>query len=266
MKRRVVFINAFMLMGIIVLAVQFVSAWRSFEEDGSLAQIFSRAGVEGRGTDPLNVEPMSPSPPFSDFIVISERTLFAEDRRPPSVEEEDEDEEGDPEAEAAETGPNWLIRPILRGASNVGGKVAILTVFPGNRATERTDIVHIGDDVLGFTVAEIDARSVTLRWQDREEIIDMADAEGEQVASGAAPGKAAISVITVGSAPAALAKTTAKGAGQQGSSSLQVVVAGQESPAEGAGNTGRQGGPTSGAPVSRTRDDQRSGARRTPPR
>ena len=261
MKRRVVFINAFMLMGIIVLAVQFVSAWRSFEEDGSLEQIFNRAGVEGRDTDPLSVEPMSPSPPFSDFIVISERTLFAENRRPPSVEEEDE--EGDPEAKAAETGPNWLIRPILRGASNVGGKLAILTVFPGNRATERTDIVHIGDDVMGFTVAEIDATSVTLRWQDRVEIIDMADAEGEQVASVAAPGKAAVSVITVGSAPAALAKTTAKGAGQQGSSSLQVVVA---SPAEGAGNTGREGGLPSGAPVSRTRDDQRSRPQRTPPR
>ena len=227
MKRRVVFINFFMLMGIIVLALQFVSSWRSFEGDYSLERIFNRSGMGSRDTALLGVEPMSPSPPFSDFIVISERNLFAEDRRPPSVEEEQQEEET--EAEVAEAAPpSWLIRPILRGASNVGGKVAILTVFPGNRATETTDTVHIGDLVMGYTVAEIDARTVTLRWRDHEEIIDMADAEAEQAAS-AASVQAAITVITVGSAPAALAKTTAKGTGQEGGASIQVLVAGQAS-------------------------------------
>jgi hypothetical protein len=81
---------------------------------------------------------------------------------------------------------------------------------------------------MGYTVAEIDARTVTLRWRDHEEIIDMADAEAEQAAS-AASVQAAITVITVGSAPAALAKTTAKGTGQEGGASIQVLVAGQAS-------------------------------------
>ncbi|MDA2933890.1 hypothetical protein MYX82_06055 [Acidobacteria bacterium AH-259-D05] len=231
MKQRVVFINFFILIGIILFAARFTSAWESFEQTHSLDQMVNSAQTEFRGAGQLGAEPMEPPPPFSDFIVISERNLFAEDRRPPSVEEEEEE----PEAEIVEEEPpKWAGRPTLYGVSVVGGKrQAILTVFEGNPATQQLRTIHVGDLVQGYTVAEIGDTIVRLRWKDREEIIDVADAQGSTVE----PRKgtvASVTVITVGSAPEAVQKTTTKAAGQQEGTGIEVsVVAGQANQAAG---------------------------------
>lgn len=104
MKRWVVFINSCMLMGIVLMARGFISAWESFEEAYSLEQIIGSAGREAmEGLS--GVALMELPPPFSDFIFISERNLFAEDRRPPAVEEEEEE-------------PKWGDRSI--GTAQVG--------------------------------------------------------------------------------------------------------------------------------------------------
>ena len=87
MKRRVVLINFCMLMGLVLMAFRLTSAWEGFQETHNLDQI--AGGNGGTTTAGLSgVEPMGPPPPFSDFIVISDRSLFAESRRPPVVEEE----------------------------------------------------------------------------------------------------------------------------------------------------------------------------------
>lgn len=233
MKRQVVFINFLMLMGIVLLAVQFESAWRSFEEDDSLERIFTRSGGEGRDTALLDVEPMSPSPPFSDFIVISERNLFSEDRRPPAVEEEEEDVS---EVEIlAEEPPKWTNRPTLHGMAVVGGKrQAILTSFEGGQGAKLRTI-HVGDSVQGYRVAEIGNSIVRLRWKDYEELLDMSDAHTSIPAEAGPSSAAAVTVITVGSAPAVVQQGSGKEAGQPQGTGIQVsVVSGQASPAAGA--------------------------------
>ena len=233
MKRRVVVINFCMLMGIILMAMRFISAWESFEEANSLEQIASSAGREAmEGSS--GVAPMGSPLPFSDFIVISERNLFAEDRRPPAVEGESEVETAVP----VEAPPKWTGRPTLHGVSAMGGGwQAILTVFEGDGAAGQLRTVRVGDSVQGYKVAEIGDSIVRLTWKDREEIIDIADAQGSPPAGKSAA--AAVTVITVGSAPAAVQATARKGAGQQEGTGIEVSVVGGQSNQTGRGQADR---------------------------
>ncbi len=249
MKRRVVVINFVMLVGIILMAIRFISLWESFEEANGLEQIVGR--TEGREAGPLGVEPMSPSLPFSDFIVISERTLFAEDRRPPAVEEEEEEEEESDTEIVVEAPPQWTNRPTLHGVSVVRGKrQAILTSFEGGPGGLRT--VHVGDSVQGYRVAEIGDSIVRLRWKDQEETIDMADAQGSVPVEAGKPTavSAAVTVITVGAAPAAVQNTAGKAAGQPQGTGIEVsVVSGQANPAGEGQQTGRTQNQGTSAPT-----------------
>ena len=249
MKRRVVFINFCMLVGIVLMAIRFISAWESFEEVYSLEQIVKR--TEGRNAALLDVEPMSPSPPFSDFIVISERNLFSEDRRPPPPGVEQEDEVSEDEI-VVEEPPKWTNRPALHGMSVVGGKwQAILTSFEGGPGGKlRT--VQVGDSVQGYRVADIGDAIVKLRWKDHEELLDMSAAHTLIPAeAGTSTAVAAVTVITVGSAPAAVQKGSGSGkaAGQPQGTGIEVsVVSGQENSAGGAqaGRSQNQAGSASG--------------------
>ncbi|MEE8348592.1 MAG: hypothetical protein V3R94_03410 [Acidobacteriota bacterium] len=220
MKRRVVVINFCMLMGIVLMAMRFISAWESFQEVSSVEQI---AGGTGRGAmaGPSGVAPMGPPPPFSDFIVISERNLFAEDRRPPAVEEVPE---GGETAKIAETPPKWVGRPTLHGVFAMGaGRQAILTVFEGAEGAGQMRTVGVGDSVQGYQVAAIEDSMVRLRWKELEEVIEVADAQAAPPAGKSAA--AAITVITVGSAPKAQ-RATAPKAGGEAVAGLEVAVVG----------------------------------------
>jgi hypothetical protein len=233
MKRRVVVINFCMLMGIILMAMRFISAWESFEEANSLEQIASSAGREAlEGSS--GVAPMGSPLPFSDFIVISERNLFAEDRRPPAVEEEEVAEV----ESVVEEPPKWTDRPTLHGVSVMKGeRQAIFTSFESGQGVLHN--IRIGDWVQGYQVAEIGDSMVRLRWKDRDEIIDMADAHGSVPVEAGKSSTASVTVITVGSAPAAVQTASGKAAGQPEGTGIQVsVVSGQANPAAGA-QTGR---------------------------
>ena len=229
------------------MAMQLISAWESFNEANSLEQIAGtaeRSALEG----PSDVEPMSPSPPFSDFIVISERNLFAEDRRPPAVEEELEAAAVVP----VEEPPKWSGRPTLHGVLVMGGeKQAILTVFEGNEGAGQLRTIHVGDRVQGYTVAGIQQTTVRLRWKDREEIIDIADAQGSP--PGGKSAVAAVTVITVGSALQAVQSTASKGVGQQEGTGIQISVVGGQSNQVARGQAGQ---------AQATQDAQRSPRRR----
>ncbi len=94
----------------------------------------------------------------------------------------------------------------------------------------------------GYWVDEIGETNLRLRWGDRNEIIDMADAKKPAAAGQPATGK--VTVIRVGAAPSAVQTTTSRGAAQQEGSGLEVSVVGASSgqgAAAQAGAAARQG-------------------------
>ncbi len=239
MKRRVVLINVLIFAGVVIFAARFRSTWESFEQQHNLQEIIESAqqGGESPGLSP--VKPMGQAEPFSQFVVVSQRTLFAESRRPESQEGEVVQ---DPVV-VVEEPPKWAARPMLHGVSAMGGKrQGIVTVFEGNQKTGELRNVEVGDLVQGYWVDEIGETTMRLRWGSRNEIIDMADATKPAAAGQPATGK--VTVIRVGAAPSAVQTTTSRGAAQQEGAGLQVSVVGASSAQGGAaqaGAAGRQG-------------------------
>jgi hypothetical protein len=240
MKRRVVLINLLVFVGVVIFATRFRSGWESFEQANSLEGIVEKA-QQGEGKGPSPVKPMGQPGAFSEFVVVSERTLFAESRRPESQEEVAVQQQ-DPTV-VVEEPPKWAARPMLHGVSVVGGKrQGVMTVFEGNQKQGELISVQVGDLVQGYWVDEIGETTLRLRWGDRHEIIDMADATKPAAAGRPATGK--VTVINVGAAPSAV-QTTTRG-NQQGGSGLEVSVVGGSSGQGGAaqaGAAGRQGTP-----------------------
>jgi len=239
MKRRVVLINVLIFAGVVIFAARFRSTWDSFEQDHNLQEIIESAqqGGESPGLSP--VKPMGQAEPFSQFVVVSQKTLFAESRRPESQEEV----VVEVPVVVVEEPPKWAARPMLHGVSAMRGRrLGIMTVFEGNQKTGELRNVEVGDLVQGYWVDEIGETTLRLRWGDRNEIIDMADATKPAAAGQPATGK--VTVISVGAAPSAVQTTSSGGAAQQGSG-LEVSVVGGASSGQGgggqAGAAGRQG-------------------------
>ncbi len=242
MKRRVVLINVLLFAGLVILAGRFRSALESFEQERSLEGIFSSAQQDGGSPSPSPVEPMGRPRRFSEFAVVSERTLFAENRRMES--EVGEVVQGP--AVVVETPPKWAARPMLHGVSAAGGRrLGVMTVFEGRQRTGELRSVEVGDLVQGYWVDEIGETTLRLRWGDRFEIIDMDDATPPPGAVQRLVDK--VTVIQVGSAPSAVQTTTADD--QQEGSSLEVSVVGGSSGQGGAAQAGaarRQGATQAG--------------------
>jgi len=232
MKRRVVLINLLIFAGVVTFATRFRSAWESFEQGNSLEEIVASAQQDGGSGGPSPVEPMGRPGPFSEFVVVSQRTLFAESRRPQS--EEGEVVVQDPGL-VVEEPPKWAARPMLHGVSAVGGKrQGVLTVFEGKQKQGELRSVEVGDLVQGYWVDEIGETTMRLRWGSRNEIIDMADATKPAGAGQRAAGK--VTVINVGSAPSAVQTTSA--AKEPEGSGLEVSVVSAPSAQGGGGQAG----------------------------
>ena len=258
MKRRVVLINVLIFAGVVIFATRFRSAWESFEQGNSLEGIVATAQQNGGSAGPSSVESMGRPGPFSEFVVVSQRTLFAESRRPRS--EEGEVVVQDPGL-VVEEPPKWAARPMLHGVSAVGGRrLGVMTVFEGKQKQGELRSVEVGDLVQGYWVDEIGETTIRLRWGDRNEIIDMADAT-KPAAAGRRGAAGKVTVINVGSAPSAVETTSA--AAQQEGSGLEVSVVGASSAQ---GGTGR-GGAARGAVARRQGAAQadRQGARENDP-
>ena len=231
MKRRVVLINLLIFVGVVVFATRFRSAWESFEQGNSLEGIVASAQQDGGSAGPSRVEPMGQPGAFSEFVVVSQRTLFAEERRLESAVGEVVQ---DPTV-VVEEPPKWAARPMLHGVSAVGGKrQGVVTVFEGNQKQGELRSVEVGDLVQGYWVDEIGETTMRLRWGSRNEIIDMADSTKPAGAGQRAAGK--VTVINVGSAPSAVQTTSA--AKEQEGSGLEVSVVSAPSGQGGGGQAG----------------------------
>ncbi|UCF36647.1 MAG: hypothetical protein JSU96_17815 [Acidobacteriota bacterium] len=232
--RRILFINVLVLLGILVMAWSLVSNWRGFEAEESLegmvAQVRGTTSAEGMPAIP---ETGAQDTLFHDFFVIADRNLFSPERRP----EADEDQE----AEAVEEAPEFPKRPEMNGAATLGGQIrAFMTVFESSKAQGSPLTVGMGDMVQGYAVAEITESTVTLKWNDSVEVIDMMDATPPQRAGRAPSNTAAVNIIRIGSRVAAVEATTTEPGAEEGGR------AGQGVPAAGPAVRGRvgRGGPS----------------------
>jgi hypothetical protein len=219
--RRILLINLFLLTGVILCAYQIHHSWQSFEETQRVKRMIVSALD---GNDQLQYDSqlvVEPEEVEHDFFEIYERNLFSPLRSPTTDEEAGEEEE---------SAPQFPKRPQMNGASRLGGQLtAFLTLFPNAKAMGESKEVTLGDDVHGYTVAEITDKTVTLKWNEVEEIIDMAENEPIQMAQKGQSKLAAVNIIRIGSALAAVETTTAEEGRAEENRGLQIgVVRGQQ--------------------------------------
>jgi hypothetical protein len=123
----------------------------------------------------------------------------------------------------------------MNGASTIGGTLsAYLTIFPNPKSPGETKNVSIGDDVQGYTVSEITDTTVSLRWNEVEEIIDMAENESMPQQQKAPQKLAAVNIIRIGSALAAVETTTSDESAEDDQRGLQIGVVGNQNARGGA--------------------------------
>ena len=242
MRRGILLLNLLMVIGTAVLAEQLISGWEAFEETNSVDRLVSRVDPDQRGlTDAGMVLEDLPTPFLPEFLVISEKNLFTP-QRGPEVEVEAEPEEENP--------PALPMKPALTGVSMMNGETsAFLTVYEGKKSQGKPQTVVVGDEVQGYTVSRITETTVLLTWRDQEVLIDIFDSKAPPQQAAAAHKGTAVTVITVGAAPAAVETTTASKekeargleVGVAGAAAGQQVGSGRRAGAAGQASMGRGG-------------------------
>ena len=201
MARRILLLNLFLLAMIAIGAYELVQSWKGYEQERNLTQILEQAQSQ-IGRNPISGEPqISQEVPIHDFFVIGERDLFSPDRQPVAAE--------DAEANAPEA-PKFPKRPEMRGVSESGGiKRALVTVFDTPKSPGDSRSYAVGDFLQGWAVSDIANTTVTLKWNDQTEVIDMFDSDstGRPAPRGGGRKVAAVNVVRIGSQYAAVETT-----------------------------------------------------------
>jgi len=241
MGRRLLFLNLLLLAGIGICAQQLLSGWGSFQSEQNVNLMIEDAGrVAGGGAGPIG-DLVGDEVLSHDFFVIAERDLFRPERRPA--------DESDADASVVEV-PEFPKRPQMHGATTIGGEQkAFLTLFDSPKSTGSPRIVGLGETVQEYAVAEITGTTVTLRWNDHVEIIDMMDSEPSQKAGPAATKVAAVNIIRIGSRHAAVETTAPDEPARQeeGGGGLDIGVVGGQMSRQGQGAMGRGQGMIGGS-------------------
>ena len=233
MGRKLVFLNVLMLVTLVVVAQHLIGSWRDFERNQEPIQ---PAGPEVRLRETSLPERLAP---IALFLDIGAGNLFSEQRG----QDPNEGLEGEGEGEAP---PELSPEPKLISVMTFGEKkTAVLSIAANRRKRKPADVIRIkiGDDVQGYTVAEIEDDHIVLSWREhrREIFLDPDQAQPRKTAARATGGP---KIIVVGSAAAALETTTLAAAAEQGRGVQVGTVgqAGQGGGRSGAGGRGLAGG------------------------
>ncbi len=236
MKQGILILNVLMVIGTAVLAERLISGWEAFEETNSVERLVSNVEPGQGGAADVGVALEAGPRPFPEFLIIAEKNLFTPQRGPEA------EEEIEPEEEKA---PALPMKPALTGVSMMNGeRLAYLTVYEGKKSSGKSQSVAVGDEVQGYGVSEISDTTVLLTWRDEEVLIDIFDTKGAGKQAAVAYKGAAVTVITVGAAPAAVETTTASSKEKE-ARGLEVGVAGSagtQASSGGRGGAGRQTG------------------------
>lgn len=234
MWRKSFIINILITVGIVLSAKQLVSAWEDFRASNSLERVVGKALVMKDASAGRSVEPAGSMHPLTDFMVVGERNLFTPERQP----------ESESSVVGAPTPPPLPKQPDLNGITSLGGhRRAFLTVYESKKSKGQSKTVSVGDSLQGYQVSEIGDRSVTMKWNDHTVRIELNTQRAQQAAA-APKAVGAVTIITVGSAVAAVQTTASAEAGAEEQKGLQVAVVGAQA---GRGAADRQGGLRQGA-------------------
>ena len=240
MGRKLVFLNILMLVTLVVVAQHLIGSWRDFERNQEPIQ---PAGPEVRLRETSLPERMAP---ISLFLDIAAGNLFSEQRG----QDPNEGLEGEGEGEAP---PELSPEPKLTSLMTFGEeKTAVLSTAANRRRRSPAEVIRVklGDDVQGYTVAEIEDDRIVLSWREhrREIFLEPEQAQPRKTAGRATGGP---KIIVVGTAAAALETTTLAAAAEQDRGVLvgtvgQVGQGGGRSRGGGRGLAGGRGGVGSG--------------------
>lgn len=223
MSRRIFLINLALLGAIALCAQQLISGWQEYRSESTLQELVQLETEEAVAELPSFRQAEPVAAPFPDFMVIYERTLFSQDRQM--------------EAEALEQAevpqpPQFPKRPQMKGLASIGGETrALMTLFAnaGDNSGE-SRMVGSGDMVQGYVVHEITPTTVTLRWNDHHEIIDIMDAEATQDGQSKTEGRSmAVNIINIGSAAPAV-ESSSTGEADEGGTERGVSVSAVQGP------------------------------------
>ena len=215
MRRRIVFINVVILAGIALSAKHLVSVWESFESTNNIKRIIETVPARQDAEAAESPSPIEQAQLFSDFLVVSDRNLFAPEREPEATGQA-----------AAPKPPALNPKPELNGVTSLGGRRrAFLTVYEGKQ--KKSKIVEVGDKVKEYMVSTIAKSSLVLSWNDHQVWLDLSS-KGAQQAAAAPRSVAAVTVIQVGSAAAAVETTQSEASKAEEKGGLQVAVVGSQ--------------------------------------
>ena len=242
MGQKVLFVNLLILVGVVILALQLVWVWDHFEKSNNLEQILQKVGRDTEESAETVFPSMEEVRLLSEYLVIAEKNLFSQERRPIRSE---------PAAEEKAEAPRIALGPYLNGVTTVHGqRRAFITVYEGKAKKGQSKTVEVGDPVQGYTVGEIKDTTLTLLWKDYQKVIDMQDTTRPQQAAAAQKAMLPVTVITIGSAAAAVETTAPEAPAAEAQRGVQVGVVGAQGNVPGgrqgqglrAGGRGRRGG------------------------
>ena len=128
MGRRLLLINAVMLVGIYLLGRHVTASWHEYSAENNVDKVVKR--VPAPKQPPIVESPAPPSAPLPEieFTQIPEKDLFSPERRPPPPPDQVKD---DPP-------PKLAKNPSLNGIlNNQGTKQALIAVFDSNSQQQK---------------------------------------------------------------------------------------------------------------------------------
>ncbi len=201
MAQRVLLLNLVLVIALGAACYELVTGWQDYQSEQNLGEIVARSSGDMEQPELDAAELSGQTALVHDFFVIGDRDLFSPDRRPAAE---------DQVANAEPTPPEFPKRPEMQGASEIDGQTkALLTLFDTPKSQGESKLVSLGDAVQGYVVSEITDTTVTLKWNDYTELIDMFDTEGTPKPPTSKGGKrvAAVNIVRIGSQYAAVETT-----------------------------------------------------------
>ena len=230
MGRKLVLLNILMLVALVVVAQHLIGSWRDFERN--------QEPIEAAGSEVKLQETSLPErlAPISHFLDIGAGNLFSEQRG------QDPNEGLEVEGEApTELSPEPKLTSVMTFGKQ---KTAVLSIAANRRSRSPAEVIRVklGDEIQGYTVAEIEDDRIVLSWREhrREIFLDPAQAQPRKAARAAGGPK----IIVVGAPAAAVATTTLASAAEPGRGVQVGTVgsAGQGGGRSGGGGRGLAGG------------------------